>query len=655
MPIDKLFRSKKSQSVRKRDRANRSNRVSGSYQSLEDRKMLAGDVAGPAYSPHAVDRPIVAPVITSNPPVQRIVDGTDVDLQNDPYPSVGIVGDLNGGFCTGTLIAPTYVLTAAHCVAGGNIKLPDNQGTFEVGGQTYGTTRVEVHPLYDDFNFAAGWDIAVYELDRPVLGITPSPLYRTTPVVGQQLTLVGFGGGGTGADGFTPDFGTKRFGVTDIDQVTDQHIRWNFEDNQDPPESNTAPGDSGGPAFIDVNGTLHVAGITSGGTQFDAGFGDNSFDIRVDIFIDYINSVINGRDEHGDLPDASATFVRHGADGTVRTGGRLQRLGDRDVFRMQFRQQGFVVFRVNGAEPVDTYLRMYNSDGLLLTQNDNFDGTNSRVAASVQPGTYYFSVGALNDAQAGDFFVWSSLKTFGVVIPDDHADTVDAKASIYDLENNGTGRQSGRISAPVDRDVFQVTTEERGTAFIRVNGFNGLNPEVQVFDSFGRSIAYNDNFNGTLNSGLDFQFLPGTYYIAVSASGDRSTGGFNTWSNFRTLVARDDHGGFLNNSTGISLSPAGTAFGSGVITTSQDRDMFFFTATRFSKQYVIRVNGVSNNLDTIVSVYNSAGQRIASNDDFFGTNSRVFFSAAAGETFYVSVDGKGSSTGQFNMAIFNRG
>lgn len=654
MRIARLFSSKKNRSTRRRDRANRSNRVSSSYQSLEERKMLAGEVTGPVYVPGAVDQPIVAPVITSNPSFQRIVDGTDVDLQNDPYPSVGIVGDLSGGFCTGTLIAPSYVLTAAHCIVTGNFKLPDTQGTFEVGGQTYGTTRVEVHPLYNGFDFAAGWDIAIYELDRPVIGITPSPLYQATPTVGQQLTLVGFGGGGTGADGFTPDFGTKRFGVTNIDEVTDQHIRWDFEDNQDPAESNTAPGDSGGPAFIDVNGTLQVAGITSGGTQFDAGFGDNSFDTRVDLFIDYINSVYSGRDEHGDLPDANATFVSHGADGTVRTSGRLQQAGDRDVFRMQFRQQSFVVFRVNGAEQIDTYLRMYNSDGLLLSQNDNFDETNSRVAVSVLPGTYYFSVGALNDAQSGDFFVWSSLKTFGDSSPDDHADTVDANSSIYDLEDDGTGRESGRISAPVDRDVFQVTTEERGTAFVRVNGVDGLDPEVQVFDSLGRSLAYNDNFNGTTNSGLNFQFVPGTYYIAVAASGDRSTGGFNIWSNFQALVARDDHGGFINDSTGISLSSNGAAFGSGVISTSQDRDMFFFTATRFSNQYVIRVNGASNNLDTIVSVFNSAGQRIATNDDTFGTNSRVFFSAAAGETFYVAVDGKENSTGQFNMAIFNR-
>jgi hypothetical protein len=623
---------------------------------MEERRMLAGDVAGPDYVYDIVDQPQVTSFIATDDPEKRIVDGTEVDPLNDPYPSVGLIGDLDRYFCSGTLIAPTYVLTAAHCVAGANIKLPDDQGRFEVGSEVYGTTRVEVHPLYNDFDFSAGYDIAIFELDRPVVGITPSPLYRLTPTVGQELTLVGFGAGGTGEDGHDGTFGTKRFGTTPIDGIREQHIDWDFDDNPENPESNTAPGDSGGPGFIDVNGTLHVAGVTSGGTIGSA-FGGGSFQIRVDAFIDYIESVFFGRDEHSDVADATATFVAHGDDGTVRTSGRLQQPGDRDVFRMQFRQQSFVVFRVNGTNgtsQVDSFLRMYNSDGLLLSQNDNFDGTNSRIAVSVQPGIYYFSVGSRNDSETGDFFVWSSLKEFGDRSADDHANTINEAATIYNLGDDGTGRQSGRISFQNDRDVFQVTTQEPGTAFVRVNGFEGLNPQVQVFDSLGRSIAQNDDFNGTLNSGLNFQFVPGTYYIAVSSSRNRTTGSFNMWSNFRPLAIRDDHGGFINNSTGLSLASNSTGFASGVITSSSDRDMFFFTTNRFSNQYVIRANGVSNNLDTVVSVFNSAGERIVTNDDTFGTNSRVFFSAAAGETFYVAVDGKQNSTGKFNLAIFSR-
>ena len=653
MPIARFFRSsaKKNRSSRRRDRANRSSRVASSYHSLEERKLLAGAVAGPVPVSDLVNAPVAAAVFDATPPVARIVDGTEIDADNDPHPSVGIVGDLDRQFCSGTLIAESYVLTAAHCVTNGNSILPDNEGTFEVGGETYGTTRIEVHPEYNDFNFSAGFDIAVFELDRPVNGITPSTLFTAVPTVGQELTLVGFGNGGTGGQGTTADFGTKRFGFTEIEGVSDQHIEWVFDQD----ESNTAPGDSGGPAFIDVGGELLLAGVTSGGSIDAAAFGGFSFDTRVDIFIDYIDEVMRGRDEHGDLPNATATFIQHGADGTVRTSGRLQSAGDRDVFRVQLRQQSFVTFRVNGLDDIDSYVRLYNSDGLLIAQNNNFDGDNSRLGISVQPGTYYFSVGSFTDAEIGDYNVWSSLRTFGIASPDDHANTLNSDATIYSLDDEGTGRQSGTISTRTDRDVFQVTTQERGTAFIRVNGFNGLDTEVQVFDSLGRSVAFNDDFNGTDNYGLSFRFVPGTYFVAVAASNDRSTGDFSIWSNFRTLVVRDDHGGFVNDSTGISLNSNGRGGASGTITSSLDRDMFFFTATRTSDDYMIRSNGLSNNLDTVVSVFNSAGERIATNDDTFGTNSRVFFSATVGETFYVAVEGKGNSTGKFNLSIFNRG
>ena len=222
-----------------------------------------------------------------SPAQARIVNGT---ITTD-YPAVGNVND----GCTGTLISPTHVLTAAHCLEG----VADRGAAFTINGQTYSTVRITIHSQYNPAQFDLGYDIAIMELDRPVSGVEPMQILREAPQVGQMLTLVGLGQGGTtGNPSF--DFGTLRVGETPIDQITQNHIIWNF----DAGESNTAPGDSGGPAFVTINGVQYIAGVTSGGDGDAHTLGDRSFDTRVDTLATWIDQVLgNNSPDPGPTPD----------------------------------------------------------------------------------------------------------------------------------------------------------------------------------------------------------------------------------------------------------------------------------------------------------------------------------------------------------------
>ncbi len=190
---------------------------------------------------------------------------------SDPFPSVGIVGDELGGFCSGTLIGPRQVLTAGHCLDG----LDPRDGRFTVGADTYFASQIYVHPNYRPWRLGtdAANDIGIMVLHRVVDDIEPSRINRRPPRLGQTLILVGYGAGGTGPSGHDYSFGTKRVGRTTIEGISPRIIRWRFDNDS---ESNTAPGDSGGPAFIERNSRYFIAGITSGGTRADAAIGDSS-------------------------------------------------------------------------------------------------------------------------------------------------------------------------------------------------------------------------------------------------------------------------------------------------------------------------------------------------------------------------------------------
>ncbi|MFI1359285.1 S1 family peptidase [Streptomyces sp. NPDC020898] len=152
--------------------------------------------------------------------------------------------------CSGALVAPDWILTAASCFATDPVAdltvpagKPALSATATVGGKT--SAVVQLVPR-------TGRDLVLARLARPVTGVTPVTVASTAVTAGEQLRAVGYGR--TAADWVPGTPHTTLFGVdsvgTDDLAITGQG-------------GALCQGDTGGPLLRESNGTAQLVGVGS--------------------------------------------------------------------------------------------------------------------------------------------------------------------------------------------------------------------------------------------------------------------------------------------------------------------------------------------------------------------------------------------------------
>jgi ABC-type phosphate transport system substrate-binding protein len=219
----------------------------------------------------------------------------DPNTTTSPYAGVGSVG----GYCTGVVIAPIYVLTAGHCSPGSG-----NSGALFFINTS--TTNIIAIPVIDAVSHPST-DLAILKLSTPVPAEVPIYSLSRNPLQsGTTITLVGYGRSGYGDVGVTIDRSTtvKRVGQNVVDLVSQDRFTFDF-DGPDASsntlggstlgndiEAGLGVGDSGSPSFIATGNTLSIVGINTSAGIFT--FGQQGSGVQIYNNLTWIDSTLAG-------------------------------------------------------------------------------------------------------------------------------------------------------------------------------------------------------------------------------------------------------------------------------------------------------------------------------------------------------------------------
>lgn len=226
-------------------------------------------------------------------------------------------------------------------------------------------------------------------------------------------------------------------------------------------------------------------------------------------------------DDHSNALNATATNILLSGSGRAFVYGNLENNRDVDVFRFDVASSRLVTIDVaqNGANTLDSYLRLYNSRGQVVAFNDDGGiGSNSRLSVNLTSGRYYIQVTSYNSASMGRYSV--------SVVTGSPSTGSSNQGSSETLRFSGSGRVSETDSTTNSVKQYQMTAPSTRSYRLQIRGLSLRSGTFEIRNTRGDLIA-----SGALNSrsptNIRFNMIAGQGYFMTVRGASGSNGSFS--------------------------------------------------------------------------------------------------------------------------------
>lgn len=577
----------------------------------------------------------------------RIVGGGTTSLGAYPYMTALIEKGSKpsaGQFCGAALVAPQWVLTAAHCMEG----TPASTVEVWIGGRDLrnaaegvrvGVTQVIMHPNYRETSQGAlVYDFCLLKLARPVTERAVLPLVEAAEFVSPGTSSRVLGWGATSEGGSSSSI-LKYVDLPLVSLSTAggsgaglgvSHLAAGFAAGG----ADSCQGDSGGPLMVrnGDNAWTHAGTVSYGDGCARAGaYGIYGNTLTVKAWITgYTGQVVDPPppvDDHGNTRTTASVLAVNAS-----ANGNLEKSGDLDFFKVVTAGPGTLTITSTGN--TDVVGTLYNSAGTVLLTDDNGAGLpNFRmVRAASAAGTFYVRVAGKTTTTVGGYGVSVAFEPAAGAVGDIAVRLGTTNVAMNGRVSFGAVRVSG---AAVTRTLTIANTGKGGLAVgtVTITGPSADSFRIDTLPAASVASRKTTSFRVTC-AAVSAGALEAQLEIA-SDDPDENPYRVNLVAT-ATQTSGDDHGNSRAEATRI-LVPSSVK---GNIQSGTDVDFFTFTLAT-PTTVTIRTTG---NVDTYGTLYTATGSVVTRADDTSDTNLNFSITRTliAG-TYFVAVEGYDTS------------